>query len=41
MLGRYFDKIITVELPHDFRAVGEFYKEFPQVEDEEVKKLLK
>lgn len=39
-LKKYFDKIVAVETPNDFQAVGEFYQEFPQVEDEEVKKLL-
>lgn len=39
-LEKYFDKIIAVETPHDFQAVGQFYKEFPQVEDEEVKEIL-
>lgn len=40
-LKRYFDKIISVENPDDFQAVGQFYQEFPQVEDEEVKALLR
>mgnify|MGYP001611067425 CR=1 FL=1 len=39
-LRRYFDRVIAVETPHDFQAVGQFYQEFPQVEDEEVKKIL-
>lgn len=39
-LARYFDKIIAVETPDDFSAVGEFYREFPQIEDEEVKEIL-
>ncbi len=39
-LERYFDKIITVETPRSFQAVGQFYQEFPQVEDKEVRKLL-
>ena len=33
-------EVIVLEIPLDFRAVGEFYKEFEQVTDEEVKKLL-
>lgn len=40
-ISKYFDKIIAAELPQDFRAVGEFYQDFPQVEDDEVRKLLK
>src|SRR3972149_5732154 len=39
-LQKYFDKIISVENPRDFQAVGQFYQEFPQVEDEEVKEIL-
>jgi len=39
-LEEYFDKIIAVEIPKDFRAVGQFYREFPQIEDSEVKKIL-
>jgi putative phosphoribosyl transferase len=40
-LGKYFGKIISVETPEDFHAVGQFYREFPQVEDEEVRELLR
>lgn len=40
-LEKYFDQIVSVETPRDFQAVGQFYQEFPQVEDEEVKTLLK
>ncbi len=39
-IKKYFDKIISVLTPSDFHAVGEFYREFPQVEDEEVKEIL-
>lgn len=34
------DELVVLEMPGDFGAVGQFYKEFPQVEDEEVVKLL-
>ncbi len=34
------DKIIALEIPDAFSAVGQFYREFPQVSDEEVIKLL-
>lgn len=34
------NELVVVETPLDFSAVGQFYKEFPQVEDEEVVKLL-
>ncbi len=40
-IKRYFDEVIFLEKPEEFYAVGEFYREFPQVEDEEVIKLLK
>lgn len=33
-------EIIALEIPESFGAVGEFYKEFPQVTDEEVVKML-
>lgn len=39
-IKKYFDKIISVITPSDFSAVGQFYREFPQVEDEEVRDLL-
>jgi len=35
------DEIVALEIPESFNAVGQFYKEFPQVSDEEVIKLLK
>lgn len=34
------NKIVALEMPQSFNAVGEFYREFPQVSDEEVLKLL-
>lgn len=33
-------EIVALAVPHTFNAVGEFYKEFPQVTDEEVLKML-
>lgn len=36
----YFDKVIALKTVGDFGAVGEFYRYFPQVEDNEVIKLL-
>lgn len=39
-IKRYFDIIITLKTVRDFGAVGEFYKDFPQVTNEEVIKLL-
>lgn len=35
------DEFLVLEIPEEFYAVGQFYEEFPQVEDEEVVKLLK
>jgi len=32
--------IISLEVPTEFSAVGQFYKEFDQVSDQEVKKIL-
>jgi predicted phosphoribosyltransferase len=37
----YCDEVVCLETPFDFRAVGQFYREFPQVEDEEVMALLR
>lgn len=34
------DQLIYLEAPEEFFSVGQFYEEFPQVSDEEVKKLL-
>lgn len=39
-IKRYFDEVVFVENPQDFYAVGEFYKDFPQITDEEAKLLL-
>jgi len=36
----YADEIVCLETPGDFQAVGQFYREFPQVEDDEVVRLL-
>ena len=36
----YADEIVCLQTPVDFYAVGQFYHEFPQVEDEEVAALL-
>lgn len=37
----YCDEVVCLETPFDFRAVGQFYQDFPQVEDEEVMALLR
>lgn len=36
----YCDEVVCLETPFDFYAVGQFYAEFPQVEDEEVIEIL-
>jgi putative phosphoribosyl transferase len=36
----YADKIICLHTSHNFYAVGQFYRQFPQVEDEEVIEIL-
>lgn len=35
------DEVVCLETPRDFRAVGQFYEIFPQVEDEEVIEILR
>ena len=37
----YADELICLEAPEHFYAVGQFYRSFPQVEDEEVVALLR
>lgn len=39
-LEEHFSKIITLQVAEHFRAVGQFYKEFRQVTDEEVRETL-
>lgn len=34
------DEVVCLETPHYFRAVGQFYTEFPQIEDDEVVAIL-
>ncbi|MGO4763626.1 phosphoribosyltransferase [Cupriavidus sp. 2KB_3] len=40
-LQPYADEVVCLEAPPRFRAVGEFYRDFPQVEDAEVVACLK
>lgn len=35
------DEVVCLEVPDSFMAVGQFYLDFPQVEDEEVVRLLR
>lgn len=37
----YADEVICLEAPIYFQAVGQFYAEFPQIEDDEVVRILK
>jgi len=39
-IKKYFDKIIVLEKPLRFWAVGQFYRDFPQVLDKEVIRIL-
>jgi putative phosphoribosyl transferase len=36
----YIDEVICLIMPSDFRAVGQFYEDFGEVDDEQVKHLL-
>lgn len=40
MMKNYVLKIIFLEIPDDFSAVGQFYEEFAQVSDDEVLSIL-
>ena len=37
----YADEVVCLAAPEEFMAVGQFYRDFPQVEDEEVVSLLR
>ena len=37
----YADEVVCLEAPEWFQAVGQFYMDFPQVEDEEVIAILR
>lgn len=39
-MKKYFDKVIALEIAPNFYSVGQFYKDFPQVSDDEVVELL-
>ena len=38
---RHADEVVCLQAPVEFSAVGQFYRSFPQVEDEEVAALLR
>lgn len=40
-VGRWCDEVVCLLLPSDFWAIGQFYQDFAQVEDEEVVDLLR
>ena len=40
LIQPYADEVVCLEAPANFHAVGQFYRSFPQVEDEEVVALL-
>lgn len=35
------DEVVCLEVPPEFQAVGQYYRHFPQVEDDEVLRLLR
>jgi len=37
----YADEVVCLESPDDFHAVGQFYEDFPQVDDAEVARILR
>ena len=39
-INEYFDDVIILEVPDEFYAIGQFYKDFTQVSDKEVIKIL-
>ena len=39
-LERDADRVVCISIPEHFFAIGQFYKDFPQNSDEEVKRLL-
>jgi predicted phosphoribosyltransferase len=41
LVRNYCDEVIVLEVPRRFAAVGQFYRSFPQLEDEEVVALLR
>lgn len=41
LVSGYADEVVCLDTPRRFAAVGEFYRSFPQLEDEEVMGLLR
>ncbi|MDD4926492.1 MAG: phosphoribosyltransferase family protein, partial [Methylotenera sp.] len=40
-VAKLADEVVCLEAPSNFRSVGQFYENFPQVEDEEVIEVLR
>lgn len=40
-INKYFDNVIILDVPREFYAIGQFYKDFTQVSNEDVMKILK
>ena len=41
LVRQYADDVVCLETPFSFQAVGQFYSDFPQVEDEEVVEIMR
>jgi predicted phosphoribosyltransferase len=41
LVGAYADDVVCLDVPRRFAAVGQFYRSFPQLEDDEVVDLLR
>ena len=39
-LAKIINRVLCLRQPSDFRAIGQFYRDFAQVDDEEAKRLL-
>ena len=39
-VARFADRVVCLRTPQDFYAVGQFYRDFPQVDDDEVIAIL-
>jgi len=39
-IGKMVDEMVVLDTPSAFYAVGQFYRDFPQVTDEEVVELI-
>lgn len=40
-IKKYFERVVALEIPREFYAVGQFYREFEQVSDNEVIAILR